>query len=92
MLFRDTFLQNILGAFRLFIYLINGVIEHQLLVPLLNIFPVSLYKAWKLIQIQDRSFVKYVVGLKCEKLYSYENALEIKYGQKKVNFAAKFCF
>ena len=86
----DTFLENILGAFCLFIHLINGVIEHQLLVSLLNIFSVNLYKARKLIQIQDHNFLKYVVCSKCEKLYSYENALEIKYGQKKVNFDQHF--
>ena len=82
----DPFLENILGAFCLFIYLINGVIEHQLLVSLLNIFSVNLCKARKLIQIQDHNFVKYVVCSKCEKLYSYEN------GQKKVNFEPIFCF
>ena len=29
-------------------------------------------------QIQDHSFVKYVVCSQCAKLYSYENALEKK--------------
>ena len=76
----DSAIESWFSLLQKILQMINSYLKSQVLQELIAVFPVTLYRARKMIGSNRDAFEKFVVCNKCDSIYNYEEAYRVHNG------------